>query len=40
VWVEEGNLDKTQHAMDSLNNSIRWDEERFGLECVPIRMSR
>lgn len=32
VWVEPGNLDKTQHAMDSLKNSIRWDEERFGLE--------
>ena len=32
VWVEEGNLDKTQHAMDSLKNSIRWDEARFGLE--------
>jgi aminopeptidase N len=32
VWVEEGNLDKTQHAMDSLKNSIRWDEERFDLE--------
>ncbi|MFZ6848753.1 aminopeptidase N [Undibacterium sp. RuRC25W] len=32
VWVEDGNLDKTQHTMDSLKNSIRWDEERFGLE--------
>ena len=32
VWVEEGNLDKTQHAIASLKNSIRWDEERFGLE--------
>ena len=32
VWVEDGNLDKTQHAMDSLVNSIRWDEARFGLE--------
>ncbi|MDO8701009.1 MAG: aminopeptidase N [Undibacterium sp.] len=32
VWVEAGNLDKTQHAMDSLKNSICWDEERFGLE--------
>lgn len=32
VWVEDGNLDKTQHAMDSLINSIRWDEHRFGLE--------
>ena len=32
VWVEEGNLDKTSHAMQSLIRSIRWDEERFGLE--------
>lgn len=32
VWVEKGNLDKTQHAMDSLVNSIRWDEVRYGLE--------
>jgi len=32
VWVEKGNLDKTQHAMDSLINSIRWDELRYGLE--------
>lgn len=32
VWVEDGNLDKTQHAIDSLINSIRWDERRFGLE--------
>ncbi|MFM8467330.1 MAG: aminopeptidase N [Oxalobacteraceae bacterium] len=32
VWVEEGNLDKTSHAMESLIKSIRWDEERFGLE--------
>ena len=32
VWVEPGNLDKTQHAMDSLKHSIRWDEQRYGLE--------
>src|SRR3569623_1598102 len=32
VWVKESNLDKTQRAMESLKNSIRWDEERFGLE--------
>jgi aminopeptidase N len=32
VWVEEGNLDKTDYAMRSLKNAIRWDEERFGLE--------
>ena len=32
VWVEDGNLDKTSHAMESLIRSIRWDEERYGLE--------
>jgi aminopeptidase N len=32
VWVEDGNLDKTDYAMQSLKNSIRGDEERFGLE--------
>jgi aminopeptidase N len=32
IWVEDGNLDKTGHAMESLKNSIRWDEERFDLE--------
>ncbi len=32
VWVEPNDLDKTRHAMDSLIHSIRWDEERFGLE--------
>jgi len=32
VWVEPGNLDKTQHAMESLKHSIRWDQQRYGLE--------
>ncbi|MCA3179827.1 MAG: aminopeptidase N [Burkholderiaceae bacterium] len=32
VWVEPGNLDRTDHAMRSLVRSIRWDERRFGLE--------
>jgi aminopeptidase N len=32
VWVESKDLDKTEHAMDSLVASIRWDEQRFGLE--------
>ena len=32
VWVEPGNQDKTQHALDSLVKSIVWDEKRFGLE--------
>jgi aminopeptidase N len=32
VWVQPGNEDKTQHAMDSLVRAIRWDEHRYGLE--------
>ncbi|MBN8442573.1 MAG: aminopeptidase N [Thauera sp.] len=32
VWVEEGNLDRSEHAMASLIHSMRWDEETFGLE--------
>ena len=32
VWVEPGNQDKTQHALNSLVKSIIWDEKRFGLE--------
>ncbi|MEN9776022.1 MAG: hypothetical protein RL322_3092 [Pseudomonadota bacterium] len=32
VWVEPGNEGKTAHAMASLQRSMRWDEERFGLE--------
>ncbi|MDR2208252.1 MAG: aminopeptidase N [Azoarcus sp.] len=32
VWVEENDLGRTGHAMESLINAMRWDEERFGLE--------
>ncbi|MBP6801388.1 MAG: aminopeptidase N, partial [Zoogloea sp.] len=32
VWVEERDLDRTAHAMDSLVHSLRWDEDVFGLE--------
>lgn len=32
IWVEDGNLDRTEHAMESLIRALRWDEERFGLE--------
>src|SRR5690606_24371836 len=32
AWVEPGNLDRAGHAMDSLVNALRWDEEHFGLE--------
>ena len=32
IYVEPRDLPKTRHAMDSLIHSIRWDEQRFGLE--------
>ncbi len=31
VYVRPGDLDKTEHAMDSLIASVAWDEARFGL---------
>ncbi|MDI9330376.1 MAG: aminopeptidase N [Alphaproteobacteria bacterium] len=31
VYVRAGDLDKTEHAMQSLMHSIAWDEARFGL---------
>jgi len=32
IYVEAENIDRCEHAMESLINSMRWDEERFGLE--------
>lgn len=32
IFVDKGNLDRATHAMNSLINSMRWDEQRFGLE--------
>ncbi|MGF1756246.1 aminopeptidase N, partial [Vibrio makurazakiensis] len=32
IFVDKGNLDRANHAMVSLNNSMKWDEERFDLE--------
>ncbi|WP_370190436.1 aminopeptidase N [Qipengyuania sp.] len=32
VWVREGDLERTEHAMESLKRSMRWDEEVFGRE--------
>ncbi|OUS13297.1 aminopeptidase N, partial [Rhodospirillales bacterium 47_12_T64] len=32
IFVEHGNEDKCAYAMDALKRSMRWDEERFGLE--------
>ena len=37
VYVRAGDLDKTEHAMRSLVNSIVWDELRFGL---PLDLQR
>lgn len=31
-YVEQDNVDKCEHAMESLVNAMKWDEERFGLE--------
>lgn len=32
IYVEPGNEDKCTHAMASLKNAMRWDEEEFGRE--------
>lgn len=37
VYVRAGDLDKTEHAMNSLINSVLWDEVRFGL---PLDLDR
>jgi aminopeptidase N len=37
VYVRRGDLDKTEHAMNSLMASVAWDEARFGL---PLDLER
>jgi aminopeptidase N len=37
VYVRPGDLDKTEHAMNSLMASVLWDEARFGL---PLDLER
>ncbi|MBT8068914.1 MAG: aminopeptidase N [Gammaproteobacteria bacterium] len=32
IYVEEENIDRCGHAMESLINAMRWDEDRFDLE--------
>jgi aminopeptidase N len=34
IWVKPGQLNRTQHALDSLAASIKWDRERFGLSLI------
>jgi len=33
IYVEPGKLDQCPHAMAALKKSMKWDEERFSLEC-------
>ena len=33
VYVEPGKLDQCGYAMAALKKAMRWDEERYGLEC-------
>lgn len=32
IWVEPHNIDKCDHALVSLQKSMKWDEETYGLE--------
>src|SRR5688572_7515537 len=32
IWVRDGDLPKTEHAMASLKKAMKWDEEVFGRE--------
>ena len=32
IWVRDGDLPRTEHAMASLKSAMRWDEEVFGRE--------
>eukprot|EP00189_Rhodosorus_marinus_P000380 CAMPEP_0113960966 /NCGR_PEP_ID=MMETSP0011_2-20120614/5030_1 /TAXON_ID=101924 /ORGANISM="Rhodosorus marinus" /LENGTH=898 /DNA_ID=CAMNT_0000972521 /DNA_START=361 /DNA_END=3057 /DNA_ORIENTATION=+ /assembly_acc=CAM_ASM_000156 len=32
IFVRQGDVEKTKHAMDSLKRSMRWDEETYGRE--------
>ncbi|ASK88349.1 aminopeptidase N [Sphingorhabdus sp. SMR4y] len=32
IWVRDGDLDRTGHAMKALKDSMRWDEETYGRE--------
>ncbi|MCA0176112.1 MAG: aminopeptidase N [Proteobacteria bacterium] len=37
IYVQQGDLEKTEHAMNSLIASLVWDEQRFGL---PLDLER
>jgi len=33
IYTQHHNIDKCEHAMRSLKNAMRWDEEHYGREC-------
>ena len=33
IFTEKHNADKCEHALQSLQKAMQWDEQRFGLEC-------
>ena len=33
IYTEKHNADKCEHALEALQKAMRWDEQRFGLEC-------
>jgi aminopeptidase N len=32
IWVRDGDLERTEHAMASLKSAMKWDEEAYGRE--------
>ena len=38
-YVDKGDGNKARHAIESLKSAMKWDEERFGLECDLDRYS-
>ena len=32
IWVQQGNESRCGHAMEAVKKSMKWDEQRFGLE--------
>jgi aminopeptidase N len=32
IWVRDGDVPKTRHAMEALKSSMKWDEDAFGRE--------
>ena len=37
IFTEKENIDKIDHAMNSLKASMKWDEDKYGLEYDLVR---